>query len=187
MPTKRAAATVDPPPTPPAVDADPVMLNRREAAERAGVHYNTIRLWESQRLLHPKRINVGRRQEVRIDADELDRVAAERAEARPPEKPGQLALTGDQLWGMVQQAGSELATEVERRAKLEVESAFRAQEAQRLATENQQLRAELDEQRRRNQWLEEQLIEVAASGRRWWQRRRASGVSSTPADDRATV
>ena len=145
------------------------MLTRQEAADRAGVHYNTIRLWESQRRLTPARVKVGRREEVRIRADQLDElVAARDAEqpARAAAKAGALAIPADQLWGMVQQAGADLAEALEAKARAEVEAAMRAQ-----ALEREQDRASRAEAR-----VDELVSAIAAmtpapaASKHWWQR-----------------
>lgn len=145
------------------VEPDDELLTRREAAERAGVHYNTIRLWEGQRRLTPVRIKVGRREEIRIRAGQLEKVAAERAEAQPAAKAGALAIPADQLWGMVQQAGADLAQALEAKARAEVEAAMRAQ-----ALEREQSRADAAEAR--NTELTQALTAAMAAGKRWWRR-----------------
>lgn len=172
---RRGPVTADPPiaglTAPMAGDADagpepPELLNRREAAERAHVHYNTIRLWESQRLLTVRKVKIGRREEVRIDAAELDRVAAEKAEVRPAgAKAGQLMLPAETLWGMYQDAGNQLAAALEQLAALRVEAAMRTAEAER-----ERERAEAAEAR--TDHLVATLSDAAASSRRWWQRAR---------------
>jgi len=53
-------------------------VGRDEAAKLAGVHFNTIRLWEVQGKLHPKRVTRGARERVLISVKELDEVVSER-------------------------------------------------------------------------------------------------------------
>lgn len=60
------------------------LLSRREAAEYANVHYNTIRQWEDRGLLHPRRMLFGRVEEVRIPLSELRELVEKRPE---PQKP----------------------------------------------------------------------------------------------------
>lgn len=55
------------------------LLTRDEAARRAGVHYNTIRLWERTGRLQPQRVRVGFRWEIRITAADLERAMEERS------------------------------------------------------------------------------------------------------------
>lgn len=145
-------------------ELEPELLNRRDAADRAGVHYNTIRLWESQRLLTPVKISVGRRQEVRIDAAELDRVAAEKAGARPAARAGALVIPAETLHAQLQDAGHQLAAALERAATAEVRAAM-------LEAQAAELRATLDLERQRNAQLVTALTERPATGRRWWQAR----------------
>jgi excisionase family DNA binding protein len=49
-----------------------VLLSRREAAELAGVHYNSIRAWEKGGELKSERHTIGRREEVRIRKRDLE-------------------------------------------------------------------------------------------------------------------
>lgn len=141
----------------------PELLNRREAAERAGVHYNTIRLWESQRLVHPIKVKIGRREEVRIDAAELDAAAQARADARPTTaRAGALVIPAETLHAQLQDAGHQLAAALERAATAEVKVAML--EAQAI-----ELRTTLDLERQRNAQLVTALTERPATGKRWWQ------------------
>ncbi|MBA2725427.1 MAG: hypothetical protein H0U53_05505 [Actinobacteria bacterium] len=60
--------------------SDDVLLSRRQAAASAGVHYNSIRAWEKAGLLRAERHQVGRRQEVRIHLEDLERLLRTRSE-----------------------------------------------------------------------------------------------------------
>jgi hypothetical protein len=48
------------------------LLSRREAADLAGVHYNSIRGWEKSGALKTERTKVGGREEVRINRGDLE-------------------------------------------------------------------------------------------------------------------
>lgn len=54
-----------------------ILLSRREAARVAGVHYNTVRLWEQSGRLTPHRQENG---DVLISRSELDEVIEARKE-----------------------------------------------------------------------------------------------------------
>lgn len=66
----RAASTRETAAAPP--EDRPGLLTRGEAAERAGVTYNTIRLWEQAGRLHPVLERTGRPGTIYIRASELD-------------------------------------------------------------------------------------------------------------------
>ena len=57
-----------------APNTDERMLNRHQAAMRAGVTYQTIRLWERAGRLHP--VRVGGSEEPMISVSELDQATA---------------------------------------------------------------------------------------------------------------
>src|SRR5690348_17028011 len=59
------------------------LLSRGEAAERAGVHPNTVLSWERKGLIKVKQVRVGGKSETRIPVSELAKVAgARKATAR---------------------------------------------------------------------------------------------------------
>jgi transposase len=58
-------------------------LTRREAAARAGVHYNTVRGWERDGRLRTKRVPGLTGPQVQVSLDDLDAITAERP-LRPP-------------------------------------------------------------------------------------------------------
>lgn len=60
-------------------------MSRREAAQRAGVHANTLAAWERKGLIKARRVRVKGREETRIPAAELERVL--RNGDRRDEKP----------------------------------------------------------------------------------------------------
>ena len=90
-------------------------LTRKQAAARLGVHYNTLRLWEKRGRLHPERVKVGDREEVRLDPRELDQIARQSNIAAP------LTLSAERLWKMYQDALKEAQQARERVAALEAE------------------------------------------------------------------
>jgi len=66
------------------------LLTRQEAAERAGVTINTIKLWMHAGMLHPiGPAKVGRRPSPVIRASELETVIARRREK---------SLTAQRIW-----------------------------------------------------------------------------------------
>lgn len=78
------------------VAEDTRWITRREAARLAGVHYNTIKLWESSGRLHPRRVTVENVEEVRLDLGELQAVIAQRQKTdEPEERP---TVPESQLW-----------------------------------------------------------------------------------------
>lgn len=122
-----------PAPSPPATDTEQ-LIGRRDAAERAGVHYNTIRLWEGSGLLEPVRVQIGRREEVRYRVGQLDEVAAAQRDKRgagPPPSTA-LELPAERWWEIVQEAEQGRAAAVERAARAEVAAQQSAAELDRL-------------------------------------------------------
>lgn len=157
---KQAAGENPPAAQPP----EPELLSRREAAERSGVHYNTIRLWESQRLITPHKVKLGRREEVRIDAAELAAAAERQAERRPAtQRGGALAIPAETLWGMVQDSGQQLAAALERAAKAEVETSLLRGQVKELTAQLERRGGEVAE-------LAAAVAQLRASRARWWQR-----------------
>lgn len=61
-------------------------LSRREAAARAGVHYNTVRGWERDGRLRTKRVPGLTGPQVQVSVDDLDAITADRL----PRLPSQL-------------------------------------------------------------------------------------------------
>ena len=170
------------------VDAgDPGWISRRAAADRAGVHLNTIRNWQATGKLPTRRARLGKREEVRYPVEVLDAVAAEAREARQgPAGPGAaLVLHADELWRMVHEAGAQLTEQVARAATLEAELA--AERAQAVRTdalhraEVEQLEAAIARLERRAvdaeaRWAgaHAELARIAreATGSGWWPFRR---------------
>lgn len=60
------------------------LVTRREAARIAGVHYNTIRLWERSGRLQPEKQPNG---DVMIDRRQLEAVMADRKEGDSSDDP----------------------------------------------------------------------------------------------------
>lgn len=128
MPAAKRRSSAPSPPTP-----DDDLIGRRDAAELAGVHYNTIRLWENAGLLEPSKVTVGRRTEVRYRRDELEAVAeAQRDKRGAPTTSTSLELHPDALWGMVQDAGDKATHALEAKARAEVLAQQRAEELERV-------------------------------------------------------
>lgn len=198
-----AAGTRRRPPAPPApaeddgyVDAgDPGWIGRRAAAERTGVHPNTIRNWEDAGKLTTRRARIGRREEVRYPIDELDTVAADAREQRQgPAGPGTaLVLSAESLWAMVHESGAKLTEQVARAAALEVELAAERAAAARAdaihAAELSRLQAEVDRLERRATDAEArwtgahgELARIAreATGGSWWPWRRRIVIDLPP-------
>lgn len=67
-------------------------LSRREAATYCGVHYNTIRQWERQGRITPRRVMAGGVEEVRIPLDQLTTILEERGESNRGYHNGLLLL-----------------------------------------------------------------------------------------------
>src|SRR5437764_6819857 len=65
---------------------DPELLSRREAAELAGVHTNTVLAWERNGLIQVKRVRVKGKQETRIPRGEIERMVG----------PARRSRTGDE-------------------------------------------------------------------------------------------
>lgn len=124
-----------PAPSPPTAPPATELIGRRDAAERAQVHYNTIRLWEGAGLLDPLRERVGRREEVRYRVDQLDEVAAAQREKRGAAPAGAstaLELPADRLWEIVQEAEQGRVAAIERAARAEVAAQQSADELERV-------------------------------------------------------
>ncbi len=60
------------------------LVTRREAARIAGVHYNTIRLWERSGRLTPRKLPNG---DVMIDRGQLEAVLRDRKEGDTSDDP----------------------------------------------------------------------------------------------------
>ena len=58
---------------------------------RAGVHVNTVRLWERTGRVKAERVKVGSRTEVRISAEDVARVISERKAAAAAQAEGKAA------------------------------------------------------------------------------------------------
>lgn len=86
-------------------------LSRREAADLAGVHYNTMRLWEKTGRLTPHKVADGN---VMIERAELEVVMAERRQEAPSETRQQAAALQAEVKGLREQ----LAFEREERIRL---------------------------------------------------------------------
>lgn len=95
-------------------------LTRQEAARRAGVHVNSIRLWEKKGLLNPIRSGSPGLEEVRILEAELDEVMSSRSPRGP-------------------RAGSRVIQLERRVAALEAENALLREEIERARDERVQL------------------------------------------------
>lgn len=152
---KRRTPSATPPPAP---DDTEELLGRRDAAERAGVHYNTIRLWENAGHLDPIRVTVGRRVEVRYRAEQLDAVAESQREKRnaPPPSSTALELPTDRLWEMVQEATGREAAALERAAGAEASARACQAELERAEERHAAQLARLNESKRRRQAEAEQ-------------------------------
>src|SRR5581483_2754012 len=59
------------------------LLSRREAAELAGVHTNTVIAWERNGLIEVRRVRVKGKQETRIDRSEIERMIGTTRRERP--------------------------------------------------------------------------------------------------------
>lgn len=134
-----AAATRRRPPSPSPDDgyvdaADEGWIGRRAAAERFGVHPNTIRNWEDAGKLTKRLARIGKREEVRYPLAELEQVAtAARAERQGPAGPGSaIVLHADELWRMVHESGAQLTEKIAEAAGLQVELAANRAEVHRL-------------------------------------------------------
>src|SRR5437762_3518231 len=57
------------------------LLSRREAADLAGVHTNTVLAWERNGLIKVARVRVRGKQETRIPRAELERVLREQGKS----------------------------------------------------------------------------------------------------------
>ena len=66
-------------------------LTRKQAAARAGVHINTVRLWERSGRVRTERVKVGSRTEVRISAEEIAQVISEREAEAAAQAEGKAA------------------------------------------------------------------------------------------------
>lgn len=55
-------------------------VSRDEAAKLAGVHFNTIRLWEKTGRLTPRRVQRGSRTYVRVSLKELNEIVEDRGD-----------------------------------------------------------------------------------------------------------
>jgi len=88
------------------------MMTRREAAKYAGVHYNTVRLWEKQGRITPERVMVGGVEEVRISVEQLTAIIDERGTGSGtslllrPESLGDSVETMN-LWRLYEEAVAE--------------------------------------------------------------------------------
>lgn len=74
------------------MDTPPREVTRREAAAIAGVHYNTVRLWERTGRIRPRRATNG---DVLIDARELEEVMRERGAGIPDDRSRIAALEAE--------------------------------------------------------------------------------------------
>lgn len=122
------------------------LLSRREAADRLGVHYNTIRNLEASGDLESQKVEVQGREEVRVAASDVDRLLQER---RGRVGAG-LANVSDLLG----------ASEVASRRLIRQAVEMREQNA-RLTTENLLLRDEVDQLRKTIEGLVEALKGLA--------------------------
>lgn len=118
-------------------------LTRREAADRAGVHPNTIRGWEGRGLVTKYVAADGRRRQIMLDPAELDAAADSRPERSPSTD---LAVPAETLWAMAQEAGAKLTEALEAKAAEAVRSKM--------------LAGELDQARAHAGRLEERLAEA---------------------------
>jgi hypothetical protein len=64
-------------------------LSRREAAERLGIHYNSMRKWEKQyaELLQPTKVVIDNVEQVRIPVEGVERLLAAKEPAMPRRNP----------------------------------------------------------------------------------------------------
>lgn len=124
-------------------------LSRREAAAYAGVHYNTIRLWEQRGRLEPERVTVNGVEEVRIPIAQLEELMQERDEvttARSRPRPTFTSPENARLWAALE--------------KLEVENSKLSTRCQLLEQENSTLRERLEANEAERERLLTKLIEI---------------------------
>lgn len=70
----------------------PQEVTRRQAATIAGVHYNTVRLWERHGRIHPRRAPNG---EMMIDVRELEEIMRDRGTTQPDDRSRIAALEAE--------------------------------------------------------------------------------------------
>lgn len=74
-------------------------LSRNEFARRAGVHYNTVRLWEKTGKIRVRRVTSNNQEEIRIPVSELTRILAERERGHEAALPDpRRLLSSGRIW-----------------------------------------------------------------------------------------
>lgn len=116
-------------------------LSRRESAEYAGVHYNTIRLWERSGKIHPTRVIVHGVPEVRISIAELEQVRGDRPETQKRPRPPALEKNPEamRVWSALEKLEDEAQKLRSKTARLEAENAHLLERLEAAETERERL------------------------------------------------